>query len=165
MAAHVHDIRSKCDNALVAYLISAGAGDEDTIYPAKRALDKETPPYTVIVSTNAKETVPYSGNWMVDVSIETHTNAAPDANESEADLAEDSIDLAGAIRDALMSFGTGEQSGCSLADEISSAAQAAGGLFTALNVRIVEMDGGRTNKQGEWLDTITIQVECVGANI
>jgi hypothetical protein len=160
-----HNILSKCDQALAAYLISLGIGDETTIYPSKRALDIENPPYTSCVSVSAKTTAQYSGNWTVEAHIETHTNAAPDKSEDTTTMQEDSNDLASQVADAFLSYNVGDQSGSGLAEAITSAAQSEGIEFTALDVKVTEVEQGRTEKQGEWVDTVTLEIICVPSNI
>lgn len=161
----VHRILSKCDDALVAYLLSLSIGDADSVYPAKRADDRENPPFIVIMSTEGRPEHPYSGSYRVQVQIATHTRASKDVDEESDTLKEASNDLASDVDDAFFRFGPGEQSGTSLAEEITAAAQGAGLEFTALDCLVIEVEQGRSGKQGEWVDTISLEVLCVPSNI
>lgn len=160
----VHKICSTTDRALVAYLISLGIGDDQTIYPAKRALDKENPPYVVCMSSG-RPTVQYSGNWTMEVEIAVHTNACPDKSENEETMQEESEDLASDVFDAFLSYGESEQAGDKLADEITQAARGVGLAFTVLDVSVSDVNQTRTDKYGEWVDILTIELTCIPKNV
>jgi hypothetical protein len=161
----VHNILSKTDRALVAYLLSEGVGNSDNVLPGKSAADNPSMPFVVCMSPTCRPTVPFSGNWTVQTEIEIHTSAAPDKDEDTDTMKEESDDLAAQVFDALMRLQEGDQSGSSLADDISAAAHGAGVDYTATDVMIGEMEQGNTEKSGEWVDKLTITVTCIPRTI
>jgi hypothetical protein len=157
----VHNILSKTDQAIVAYLRSLNIGTDENILPGKNAALNEQMPFVVCQSSSGRPTVPFSGQWTVQTEIEVHSNAAPDVGEDEAEMKETSDDLAGETIDAFMRFGDGEQSGSTLSDAITAAATGAGIAYTAFDVSITEVEQGQTEKSGEWVDKITLQITCI----
>src|SRR5207244_9615413 len=86
------NIPSTCDRALVAYLISRGAGTSLHVYPVKRSLDK-TLPDTICHCDTAKEDPPYSGNYLVTGTINVRSQAAIDDPGNDPDQPLNDADL------------------------------------------------------------------------
>jgi hypothetical protein len=99
-----HNIASKVDKALVAYLISQGAGTTDDVFAAKRAGTQPCPPFTVVFTESWAEAQEYSGALLVKCSVEVHTNAAPDKDEDTETMVLDSDERVQATGDALMKW-------------------------------------------------------------
>jgi hypothetical protein len=156
-----HNLLSKCDRALVAYLVSAGAGTAADVFRAKRSEDLPNPPFTVCFSESAMETHPYSGIYSVKASIDVHTNAAPDVDADTEQMALDCDDRVAATFDAM--HDQYSQAGDRLADLITAAALAAGITdFFVQDVKIAPpgVEQGIVDKTGEWLNTIHLEITC-----
>jgi hypothetical protein len=155
----VYRLLSKCDQAVAAYLISESAGTDSDVFPAKRAATLPNLPFTVVLSDDASEVVKYSGNYALSCTVEIHTNSAPDKDQDTEQMRLDSDARVAATFDALHS--KYNQSGHDLADLITSAAAAAGiADFTVENVTDIEIGQGRTERDGEWIDTLTLKLIC-----
>ena len=85
MAIGSHNILSKVDRAIVAYLIESGAGTADDIYPAKKSDDKLLP-CTVVFSQRAVAEPPYSGTYEVSTAIMVKTNASIDTDDLDGEV-------------------------------------------------------------------------------
>jgi hypothetical protein len=154
-----HNLLSKCDRAIVAYLISDGAGTAEDVFPGKRAANLPNPPFTVVMSEGGSETVPFTGVYTVSTTVEIHTNAAPDQDQDTDQMRLDSDDRVAATFDAL--HDKFSQCGDQLADLITAAANAAGiSDFTVDNVSDFKIGQGRGEKEGEWIDTLEMQLVC-----
>jgi hypothetical protein len=155
-----HSLLSKVDRALVAYLISAGAGTSENIFHHRRAADLPDPPFiTCFAESGDPEASPYSGVYSVRASIDVHTNAAPDYEQDTDTMESDSEGQVADTFDALhdLYFHSGDQ----LADLINTAASGAGiaDLFIQ-NVKIGRIEQGRAEKDFEWIDTINLEIVC-----
>jgi hypothetical protein len=158
-----HNIASKVDKALVAYLISQGAGTTDDVFAAKRAGTQPCPPFTVVFTESWAEAQEYSGALLVKCSVEVHTNAAPDKDEDTATRVLDSDERVQATGDALMNQTSGASDGYGLGEEIT----AAGGVtdFTCISARLVSGEQGRDEKQGEWVDVFNLELLCTPSDV
>jgi hypothetical protein len=154
-----HNLLSKVDQALVAYLISAGAGTADDVFTHKRAGDLPNPPFTTCFADSGREEVPKSGVYKVKASVDVHTNCAPDKDEDTDQMKLDSDARVAATFDALHDLY--EQCGDQLADLITAAARAAGvENFTVQDVAVAEISQGRADKDGEWIDSLDLELTC-----
>lgn len=164
-----HSICSKCDRALVAYLISEQAGTADDILPGKRSKDK-TIPCTICYTHTAKppSEFPYSGNYMAEAYIEIRTSAVQEDTESDPDQPRlDSDARVSATTDAF--FLTEDNGGELLAQAINAAAASTVEDFSVLNCQVVEVNQGfnprAAAEQGnDWVDTIHLQMLCAPAS-
>jgi hypothetical protein len=155
-----HNLLSKCDRALVAYLINEGAGSDSDIFHHKRASNIPSPlPYTTVFSESAEEVTDYSATYKVKASVDVHTNAAPDKDEDTDQMKLDSDERTAATFDALHDQYL--QSGDKLADAITAAAAGAGVAdFSIQDVKVTSIEQGRGEKEGEWIDTINLELVC-----
>lgn len=165
-----HNILSKNDRALVAYLISLGAGTAADVFPAKRSLDREGI-CTVCWSEKAAELVLYSGTFSIEASIMVRSmaalNVAEDANAprlaSEARIK--------ATFDAF--FSNMDSAADKLGDDITAAARALAlsdpanhadlADYTCLNVIIKGVEAGVDGDS--WVDTFNLEIEACPSNI
>ena len=154
-----HNILAKTDKALVAYLISQGAGSESNVFASKRAGDIPNPPFIVVHSESWSEAQEYSGAFTVKASVEVHTNAAPNEDDNEETMVLDSDALVQAVGDALMTQTPGASDGYGLGEEITNA----GGVsdFTCMSARLVGGEQGTEGKQGEWVDVFNLELLCM----
>jgi hypothetical protein len=158
-----HNISSKANKALVAYLIAQGAGTADDVFSAKRADTQPYPPFTVVDSESWAEAQEYSGAFLVRCNVEVHTNAAPDKGEDTETMVLDSDERVQATGDALMNQTIGASDGYGLGEEITSA----GGVtnFTCISARLVGGEDGRDEKQGEWVDIFKMELLCTPSDV
>ena len=161
MSAPYHNLLYKCDAALVAYLVSVGAGTVDDVFPAKRSLGRALPS-TVCHSESGVEDVAYTGRYSVTASVNVRCPMPVDVGDTSAEAVEYSNDRVAATFDALkMSTG---QEGRTLANLITAAATAAGVEdFTALNVIDRGIEQGPD--QDAWVDTIRLEILCCPSTI
>jgi hypothetical protein len=156
-----HNLLSKCDRALVAYLISKAAGTSDDVLHFKSAGDEPRPPFTKCFAESAMELLDHLGAYTVKASVDVHTNAAPDHDSDLEQMRLDSDDRVQAAFDALHE--TDDGSGGGLADAITAAAVGAGITdFTVDEVKVVApgIQQGRGERDGEWIDTINLELIC-----
>src|SRR4051812_17947550 len=163
----LHNLLSKADKAVVAYLISVGAGTEEDTVPAKRSQVKDSLPLTIVFSHTGSppDGMCYSGNITVEMFIEVRTNGVVEENDSEDDPKDNSDARLAAIVDALQ-VGNG-QDGSELAQLITDAARLSD--FSITNVEIKAINQGfnprtiipATGQMGNaWVDTIHLELEC-----
>ena len=170
MSAPFYHILSKCDRALVAYIVSQGAGTPLDTFPMKRSEDK-TLPITQVWSRHAKpEGNHYSGTYLVQaiVIVRTLGIAEQDTDNAIEAPASASDQRVGATFDAFHVFGDDAQAGDQLADAVTAAARASavsprdGDLkdFTIQSVKVEEMDAGFEAKGDGWSDVIHLEILC-----
>lgn len=169
-----HTICSKCDRALVAYLIGLGVGTTDNILTGKRSLDKSI--NTAVCWSHTATPMaefPYSGNYNVDTFVEVRTSGVIEESQNEEDPKQDADAFVGAVFDAFFTSAD-QQSGDSLAKAITDAARASGDSilqdFTAFSVKVVGQSQGFNPRtvieQGNaWIDSIHLQITCCPSNI
>jgi len=129
MAAPYHNLASKIDRAIVAYLIAQVPSLADCCWPAKRSLDKSLPNVTVATTDLVPaDGNPFSGDRIGKVSITVKSNAPIDdpfavgfATEANAAHRAAADRLTAQVFDALNLTG---QSGDLLCDAINAAAWA-----------------------------------------
>lgn len=166
-----HNILSKADRAVVAFLVSEDAGDEDDTLPFKRADNTPKPPFTIVASTNWDRVIEGSvrGALIVKTTVEIHTNAAPGKGEDTEGMVDDSEDRVQLVGDALSKQVEEAQAGDGLADLITAAARGAGVTdFTCLNAQVVGGDRARSDKgniDAEWLDSIELELICIPRDV
>jgi hypothetical protein len=69
----IGNILQKSDKAIVAYLVSAGAGTAQDVFPSKYSEDKDLP-VTIVECKSAKMVInPGSGIWEVDFTVYVRT--------------------------------------------------------------------------------------------
>lgn len=162
MAAH--NLLSKCDRALAAYIISQGAGTADDTYPAKRSEDKALPD-TLCHCDSAAELAAYSGTYSVSASVNVRTQAAITSPSEDPDQPrEDAEERVSATFD-LFHLNT-DSAGDKLAEAITLAASAAGvSDLTILNVSVKNISAGFEEKGSAWIDTLNLELTACPGNV
>lgn len=166
------NLLSKLDRALVAYLISQGAGTLENIFPAKRSLGK-TLPITIIWAQKSTEDPPCSGDYMCDTAVMVKTPPLDSAGDADNAKRVSSDALVAAVFDELK---RGLDSGSeTLAAAITTAARALAvsdptnhadlADFTALAVLDGGMEQGLNEELDVWVDTFNLQILCCGKNV
>jgi hypothetical protein len=90
----------------------------------------------------------------VPITVEVHTNAAPDRGDSTEQLESESVDLASACFDVL-NAGI-DQDGSLLADAITAVAN---GLVIQ-DTDVKGPESGFTDKDKEWVDSLDLDLIC-----
>lgn len=162
-----HNILSKLDRAIAAYLISEEVGTAGNVFPAKRSKDRESP-CVVAWSERAAETAPGTGTFTVTASIIVRSIATADAGEDPDDVAAASDALLAAVADALTPE-ENDQNGERLADAITAAARAEAAAnpknadladFTCLYVTDKGPEAAFEDETGDWIDTLNKEIVC-----
>jgi hypothetical protein len=158
-----HNILSQCDRALVAYLISTGAGTEDDTYPAKRSADKALP-NTVCHSQKWRFLTPNSGVYVVQAQVLVHTDPSVDVDETAEDKKEASENR---VISTFDSFFIGVDSSSEALAEAINAAAAGAGMddFTIQSCVAEGGDSGNDEKRNAWLDAIDLEIICCPRNV
>lgn len=156
-----HNILSKCDRALAAFLISAGAGTADDVYPAKRSLDKALP-NTVCHAMKWRYLSPNSGIYVVTAQVMVRTIGALDVDQVQSDVKDPSEERVSAAFDAF--FAGVDSASDKLGDAITAAARATGDAdlqeFTIQSCEVVGGDGGQDRNGPAWVDSIDLEIVC-----
>lgn len=92
------NLTSKCEQALVAYLLDQSALEDANIYPGKNSTDKASP-CVICSAEQGPEDPPYTGNYMLQAVVEVR-HAAPIDTDGE-EPKEESDPLTAAVGDAL----------------------------------------------------------------
>jgi hypothetical protein len=168
-----HNICSKVDRALVAYIIRNGAGTDADTFPAKRSEGKPTPPLTICWSHTAEPMMegPFAGLYKVEAFVEVRVSGVIEENESTDDPKKKAIDRTSATFD-LFNAGDG-QSGDALGQAITEAAHGGDSDlldFTALSARIIGFNQGFNPRNPKlmgqiWVDAMHLEVFCCPANV
>ncbi len=164
-----HNILSKTDRALAAYLISVGAGTSADVYPAKRAEDKALPD-TICFSNKAHLMTPNSGVYVVTAMVSVRSSPAADITETTEtpdEKKETSEERVAATFDA---FWSGvDSSGESLGEAITDAARATGDAdlqnFTVQCCVVQTQQAGYDERGNAWTDTIELELVVNPANV
>ena len=156
-----HNILSKTDRALAAYLIAQGAGTSPDVLPAKASLDKAAP-CTVCFSERATLINPNTGLYDVTVAVMVKTIGAIDTDQADGTPKEDSEERVAKTFDAL--FAGLDDATDKLADALTLAARASADNdledFTAIAVQVHSVEAGFEPKGSVWIDTINLVVTC-----
>lgn len=162
-----HDILSKCDRALVAYLISKGAGTVADTFPGKRSLTKQLP-CTICFSDSATppEGLCYTGTFTVQAVIMVKSAAPIEDGQAEDDPSIAASARIKPIYDAF--FFTETSAGDTLGEDITTAARATGDAdlqnLTILNCEVKHITAGTNPRspliaQGNaWIDALHIEL-------
>ncbi len=157
-----HNLLSKCDRALVAYLIDQGAGTSADVYPAKRSSDKVLPD-TLCHCDSATELAPYSGTYTVSASINVRSQAASTDDDPEQPR-EDADARVAATFDAF--HRAIDTSGSQLGELVTAAAAAAGvAELTIFNVSVKHINAGFEEKGSTWIDTLNLELIACPASV
>lgn len=168
-----HQLASKLDRAIVAYLVAEGVSP-DQVYAGKDSLNIATLPAVIVATAqlNIDGGDAFSGSRVatVNIAVKHFPEAADSAAESAtARLAADA--LLGSVADAMNKQG---QSGELLCDAINTAAWALAvsdptnhsdlASFSAFGlVQLGESQG--FDSDGIWNDVIRVQIHCCPANV
>lgn len=169
-----HNILSKVDRALVAWIISRGAGTKDNVWPAKRSLDKTS--MGVSCWSHSFSTMhegPYSGSLLVEAFVEVRTPGVVEATQGEDDPRLASDKLVSDVGDCFF-LGDGN-SGAPLGQAITDVARASGDAdlaqaFTMISLKVAGGNQGfnprRILEQGNmWVDPLHLEIVCCPSNV
>lgn len=156
-----HNILSKCDQALVAYIISKGAGTTADTFTSKRSLDKELP-CTIVRSLVADrcEEAPFTGTRNIEAQIIIRTAGISESvSENETGVPRTNADeLVAKVWDCFNAYGDGEQSSESLAKDINAVAQGAGIAITFFSCEFLRETAGFEAQGDAWQDSLHLQL-------
>ncbi len=161
-----HNILSKLDRAIVAYIISQGAGTAADVYPSRRSLNKELP-CTIVYSEHGTDTIPYTAVFEVDVAIMVRSDPSLDYGETDEDVPREDADARTAATFDLF-YADMDNLGAALGATITSYGRALGGDmadFTAQNVRPISVESSFDEKGTSWTDTLNLKVLCCPSNV
>lgn len=165
-----HNILSKTDRALVAYLISVEAGTAADVYPAKRSEDKALPD-TLCFSSRARLVRPHSGIYTVTAMVQVRTDPSIDVDQTAAEKKETSEERVGNTFDAFWA-GVVSSSSEALAEAITAAARASTAEgdadladFTVQACEVENMEAGFDPKGNAWTDTIELELVVCPSNV
>ena len=150
---------------MVAYLISKGVGNADSVFPYKST---GTKPSTCVIcySDRAIPAAQAMATYEVDMSILIRSTGAVDVDETPSDIIDANVDIVDKVFDAIHAFGNDAQSGGNLADEITSAARTDGiSEFTCLNVEILSHEVDIEQQAESWTDTYTLRLIVSSADV
>jgi len=170
MAAPFHNILSKVDRALVAFLISKEAGTAEDVLPAKRGGNVPPAPFTVCYGSKASETIANSADFEAEVEIVVKSQAAQESPD-DTTLA---LELASEQRVAKTfdCFFEGRTAGGNetVAAEITAAARAQAAEdptrsadladFSCFSVKIGHVEQGFEEDTGMWVDRLSLVLTC-----
>lgn len=169
MSAPYHNLLSKADRSLVAYLVSKEAGTTDDVFPGKRSGVVSATPATICYASHAKETMPNSSVFDVEAEVSVWTQAAIE-NPAEQPL---DLEVASERRVAKTFDSFFEGRGCSneaVAIAITAAARAKASSdpvrsadladYTCLEVRIGDPEAGFDENTGMWVDRLPLILVC-----
>jgi len=160
------NILSLCDQALVAWLISKGAGTDTDTWPAKNS-EVKTLPETICFCHTFEEVTPYSNNYDVQAFVEVRVDGVMGEFDSNTDPRQKADER---VKSVFRCFVTasGDSSGEKLGEEITEAA----GLsdFTILNCRIIGGNQGfnpktQRDRGNAWIDVIHLELTVCPADV
>ena len=164
MAAPWHNLHSKTDRALVAYLVSVNAGGTDNTYPAKSSAEKNID-CIVCWSHDAVEAAPYSGTYVLQTSVQVKTLAI-NSDTQENDEARIASELR--VARVFDAFQTDiDSAGDKLGTDITNAAHAFAvnnplhadlADLTILNVAVKGTECGIEEGTNAWVDTMNLEI-------
>ena len=171
MGAPYHNLLSKNDRALMAYVISVGAGTAADVFPAKRSGDKTAP--CTICWTKKADPYNYSGTYTAQASVIVRTLAPVDDGQAAEAPRLDSEQRVAKTFDAFhMDL---DQAGDKLGEDVTNAARALaasdpvnhGDLedYTALNVTVKSVEAGFEENTEAWNDMINLEIVCCPSNV
>lgn len=154
--AGLFNLLSKCDDALVAYIIAGGAGTATDVLPSKRSLPK-TLPCTICAARRAKPLSTYSPTYEVEASIQVRSlgidetasvNAADGPKQASSDRVASTFDLFHTNRS--------RSSGQALGDAITQA----GGVSNLVidDCCVTEVERGFEAKGDAWVDILYLKL-------
>ena len=168
-----HNILSKCDRALMQYIINNNAGTSADVFPGKRSQDK-TLPCTICWShscTTDRE-IPYSGNYQVEAFVEVRTSGIQEEFDQPNDPANKAI---GRIEQTFdLFFKDDPESGRIVADALTAAAKTSPDPdmqdFHAYDVRAASITQGFNPRNPKlagnaWEDCLHLEIFCCPANV
>jgi hypothetical protein len=166
-----HNILSKTDRALVAFLISEAAGTADNIVPSKRSLSKELP-VVICFTESAKLEAEYPANYRVSTSVIVKT---PVLDDDDASGVADSEALQAAVFDCFKKYITDDSDDSALAEQISIAARAAAVSDPTNNGDLADFTCQRVMDKGQslmcdeegtyWSDTLNLELIVCPKNV
>lgn len=155
------NLLSKLDRALVAYLISKGVGTAADTVPGKASANKALP-VTICWSERGVEAAPYSGTYVVTVSVIVKTAAPVDVNVGAEQPRLDSDARTAAVFDCF--HADVDSAGDKLGADITTAARATSDAdladFTCENVKVTGLEAAFEEDADAWVETLGLEVVC-----
>lgn len=171
MGAPYHNILSKLDRALVAYLIAQNAGTEADVFPAKRSQNKKLP-CTICYSEKGEETVVNTGTYTIKSSIMVKTSAIDDAGQADGTAR---LTSEARVANTFDQFKKDVDSGTDkLAEDITNAARALAAADPAKNGDLADftcqsvVDRGPEagfDENDAWVDTLNLEIVACPGNV
>ena len=168
-----HNILSKCDRALMQYIILNGAGTSADVFPGKASADKPIPCTICYAhSANVDREAPYAGNYNVEAFVEVMTSGVQEQSDQPTDPAQRAISRTEQTFDLF--FKDDPESGRITADALNQAAKTHPDAdmqdFHAYDVRVQSITQGfnpRSPKQSglAWEDCLHLEIFCCPAAI
>lgn len=159
-----HNILSRSDKALVAYIIAEGAGTAADTFPLKRSLPK-TVPCTIVESRRAIPQIPYSGNYTVFAMIKVRHGGVYDTDGANlADQPRADSDLRTSATFDLFFWGNG-QDGEDLGTRITAAAGDPDFTCTSCMIDDDGVEQGFERIGAGWCDLLHLKLECAPSTI
>lgn len=168
MASPWHNLLSKVDRALVAYIVQYGAGTPDDVFPLKASGDKVVPG-TTCISERGLETEPYSGTYTIHSSVEVRTQAALDVGQDAQQVRDLSERRVALTFDAFHSNvnSAGDQLGADITAVGRATNQADLQDLTILNVSVRSVEAGFDEHYdgSVWVDRINLEIIACPSNV
>ena len=168
-----HNILSKVDRALVAWIISRNAGTKDNVWPAKRSLDKTSGGTTCWSHSFATLMEgPYCGSVMVEAFVEVRSPGVIEATQGQDDPRIASDKMVSDVSDcfALNGAESGEPLGQAITDAARATADSDMQDLTLISVKVVGGNQGFNPRmiiqQGNmWVDPLHLEIICCPSNV
>ncbi len=168
-----HNILSKSDRALAAYLKASVPASAALIFPAKQSTDKPLP-ICIVFSDRAAHLG--AGNYEVKTAVMVKTPVSVDVDEATGEPKATSEALVASLFDACFASGvsaTGDQGDDTpLADAITAAARASTDPadadladFTCQNITVESVEAGHDRNGPAWLDTLNLELVVAPSNV
>jgi hypothetical protein len=167
-----HNILSKTDRALAAYIISKGAGTAADTFPLRSSLQMQTVPVTICHATRGTQISPFAADYEVSAVIEVRNPGAVDVGQNAQaprlagdarvqatfDLFFTHIDssaerLAADITAAANTLAVGDPNNADLAD------------FTVFGLTIGAVECGIEEEGDVWIDRINLTLSVAPSAI
>jgi hypothetical protein len=172
MGAPWHNLLSKNDRALVAFIIAGGAGTANDTFPAKTSREKETFPTTYCFSQSGTgEDFPYSGTYNIKAKIQVQTMAAVNKDQDPSEPRLNSEERVAKTFDLF--HNDVDSAADKLAADITAAARALAAAdpdnhadladYTCQDVKLVSVE---QDVEGDcWVDTLNLEMVSCPSNV
>jgi len=164
MAIGAHNILSKTDRAIKAYLASVGVA-ADVLYTGKNSGDKGSP---AIIVYSERASLPMAPSAVYDITVNVLVKTIPcvEPDQTQDQVKDTSEELVTQVFDAL--FCGLEDSGHRLGELVTAAARNVGGdlaNYTATEIVPDGVEAGVDAKGNAWIDTLVLKVLACPRNV